>query len=51
MALEDSYWEGIRHAYREAGACVWLEREVSESFVIGVRMKQVCVMSPWLNTV
>ena len=40
--------EGIKAFYREANACVKIDGELSDSFAVGVRVKQGCVMSPWL---
>ena len=39
---------GIRAFYREASACVRMDEDLSESFLIGVKVRQGCVMSPWL---
>lgn len=43
--------EGIKTFYRGASACVRMDGEPSESFEIGVGVRQGCVMSPWLFTV
>ena len=34
--------------YNEASACVRVDVELSECFLIGVKMRQECVMSQWL---
>ncbi len=38
--------EGIKAFYRKKNACVKVE--LSDSFAIKVRMRQGCVMLPWL---
>ncbi len=40
--------EGIKAFYREANACVKADGELSDSFAVGVGVRQGCVMSPWL---
>ncbi len=40
--------KGIQAFYREANACVRVGGEFSESFTVGVGVRQGCVMSPWL---
>ncbi len=40
--------EGIKALYREANACVKVGGELSDSFVVGVRVRHGCVMLPWL---
>ncbi len=40
--------EEIKAFYREANACVKVDREFSDSFAVGVGVRQGCVMSPWL---
>ena len=43
--------DGIKAFYREASACVRVDGELSESFDIGMGVRQGCVMSPWLFNV
>ncbi len=40
--------EGIKAFYREANACVKVDGDRSDSFAVGVGVRQGCVMSPWL---
>ncbi len=40
--------EGIKVSYREANGCVKVDGELSDTFAVGVEVKQGCVMSPWL---
>lgn len=40
--------ERIEGFYREACGSVRMQEELSDSFVIGVGMRQECVISPWL---
>ena len=40
--------EGVKAFYRDASACVRVDGELSESFAIGMGVRQGCVMSPWL---
>ncbi len=40
--------EGIKAFYREVNACVKVDGELSDSFDVGVGVRQGCVMSPWL---
>ncbi len=40
--------EGIKDFYREANACVKVDGELSDSFTVGVGVRQGCIMSPWL---
>ncbi len=40
--------EGIKTFYREANACVKVDGELSDSFAVGVGVRQGCVMPPWL---
>ncbi len=40
--------EGIKTFYREANACVKVDGELSDSFGVGMGVKQGCAMSPWL---
>ncbi len=47
--LVEKYLEGMKSYYKNASASVWVNGELSESFiaeVVGVR--QGCIMSPWL---
>ncbi len=37
---------GIKAFYREANACVKVDRELSDSFTVGVEVRQGYVMSP-----
>ena len=41
-------WAEVKVIYREISACVRADGELSQSFPIGVRLRQGCVMSPWL---
>ena len=43
--------EGIKAFYREANACVKVDGELSDSFAVGVGVRQGCVMSLWLFNV
>ena len=38
----------VKAFYREASACLSVDGELSDSFLILVRLRQGCVMSPWL---
>ncbi len=38
----------IKAFYRVANACVKVDGELSDSFAVGVGVRQGCVMSPWL---
>ena len=41
--------QGIKPVYMEANACVKVDGALSDSFVIGVGVRQRCVMMlPWL---
>ena len=40
--------EGVKAFYWGASACVRVDGEQSENFPMGVRLRQRCVMSPWL---
>ncbi len=40
--------EEIKVFYREANACAEADGELSDSFAVGVGVRQGCVMSPWL---
>ncbi len=40
--------EGVKAFYREANAYVKVGGELSDSFAVGVRVRQGCAMSPWL---
>ncbi len=40
--------EGIEAFYREGNACVKVDGQFSDSFAVGVGVRQGCVMSPWL---
>ena len=39
---------GPKAIYREASSCVKMDGKLSESFPIGVGVRQGCGMSPWL---
>ncbi len=39
---------GIKSFYENASASVWVNGELSESFVVKVGVRQGCVMSPWM---
>lgn len=40
--------ERIKAFYREANACVRMEGQLTDSFLIRVGVRQGCIMSPWL---
>ncbi len=40
--------KGIKALYREANACVKVDGGLSDSFAVGVGVRQGCVISPWL---
>ncbi len=40
--------EGLKAFYREVNACVKVDGELSNSFAVGVGVRQGCVMPPWL---
>ncbi len=40
--------KGIKTFYREANACVKVDGELSDSFAVGVGVRQGCIMLPWL---
>ncbi len=40
--------EGIKAFYREVNGCVKVDGELSDSFAVGVGVRQGCIMSPWL---
>ncbi len=40
--------EGIKVFYREMNTCIKVDGELSDSFTVGVGVRQGCVMSPWL---
>ncbi len=40
--------ERIKASYREANACVKVDGELSDSFAVGVGVRQGCIMSLWL---
>ncbi len=43
--------EGIKAFSSGANACVKIDGELSDSFRVGVGVRQGCVMSPWLFNV
>ncbi len=43
--------EGIRSFYKDMNASLCMNGELSESFGVGVGVRQGCVMSPWLCNV
>ena len=48
MMLGGLLWGVVKVFYREASVCVRVDGEVSETFSIGVGLRQGCVMSSWL---
>ncbi len=50
-SVEGWLLEGIKAFYRGASVCVKVNGELSDSFDMGVRVQQGCVMSPWLFSI
>ncbi len=43
--------EGIKAFHKEVNACVKVDGKLSDGFAVGVRVRQGCIMSPWLFNV
>ena len=48
MELEGKLLKAVQSIYVDCMECIWVGMDESEWFPVNVRLRQGCVMSPWL---